>query len=109
MSFSWFSCDKDNGKVVDKTDVHDDGTVHRYSYVVPDEIKKGHGHEKYDSMESFVNGDEPSWKRDKDDERSKNRPWTGNGYELTIDELNEMKEQLINMKINTTIKILMKK
>lgn len=62
--FSWFSAN-DDGEVVAKTDVHDDGEVHRYPYTEEDDITKGHGHIVYPSMEDFIN-DDPSWERDKD-------------------------------------------
>ena len=51
--FSWFSAN-DDGEVVAKTDVHDDGEVHRYPYTEEDDITKGHGHIVYPSMEDFI-------------------------------------------------------
>ena len=65
----WFSCDVDTGEVVAKTEINDDGSVNRYEYTVPDNIKEGHGDKSYESYEDFIN-DNPSFERDKNDEES---------------------------------------
>lgn len=105
--FSWFSADED-GNVVAKTDVRDDGKVHRYTYTEPDDISKGHGHAVYDSLEDFYD-DNPSWERDKDDEKSLDRDWNGNGYNLTLEELKELKRKLLENQYNNSAKLLLRK
>ena len=105
--FSWFSAN-DDGEVVAKTDVHDDGEVHRYPYTEEDDITKGHGHIVYPSMEDFIN-DDTSWERDKDDPNSKDRPWEGNGYTMTVEELKNLKEEILSSKYYTSLKLLLKK
>lgn len=105
--FSWFSAN-DDGEVVAKTDVHDDGEVHRYPYTEEDDITKGHGHIVYPSMEDFIN-DDPSWERDKDDPNSKDRPWEGNGYTMTVEELKNLKEEILSSKYYISSKLLLKK
>lgn len=82
----WFSCDEKSGKVVAKTEIKSDGTVRRYPYTVPDKIKEGHGDTWYDNVNDFMN-DKPKGSRDKNDPKSKNRPWYGNGYGLGINDL----------------------
>ena len=79
----WFSADDETGEVVAKTEIKDDGTVRRYEYTKPDDIKAGHDDKAYDSYEDFLN-DNPSYERDKDDPKSINRRWYGNGYDLTL-------------------------
>jgi hypothetical protein len=106
-SCSWFSANE-NGEVVSKTDIHDNGEIHKYPYTKEDDITKGHGHEVYNNIEDFING-EASWSRDKDDPRSKNRIWKGNGYSLTINELLNIKEELISSRYYTSRKLLLKK
>ena len=105
--FSWFSANED-GEVVAKTDVHENGEVHRYPYTEEDDISKGHGHVVYNSMEDYIN-DDPSWERDKNDPKSKNRPWTGNGYNLTVEDLLYIKEELLSSKYYTSPRLLLKK
>ena len=105
--FSWFSADED-GEVVAKTDVHEDGTVNRYEYTVPDDISKGHGDKWYNSMEDFINDNEIG-SRDKNASESINRPWHGNGYNMSIEDLKELKEHLLKQKFNTTSKLILKK
>lgn len=75
----YFSYDIETGDVVAKTVIHEDGSVNRYEYTVPDDIKGGHGDTWYDSYQDFVN-DEPAGSRDKDDSESINRSWYGNGH-----------------------------
>ena len=82
----WFSCDDETGKVVAKTEIKSDGTVRRYPYTVPDKIKEGHGDTWYDSVDDFMK-DMPKGSRDKDDPKSKDRPWRGNGYDLGVSDL----------------------
>ena len=84
--FGWFSCDEETGDVVAKTDVHKDGTINRYEYTKPDDIKAGHGDKWYDDMKSFIE-DKPSGERDKDAEDSKNRRWSGNGFDLGLSKI----------------------
>lgn len=67
--------------------------------------KEGHGDKYYESLEDFMN-DNPDFERDKDDPESINRPWYGNGYNLTLEELKELKKQLININYYTTKDIL---
>lgn len=85
----WFSCDVETGKVVAKTEIKSDGTVRRYTYTVPDKIKEGHGDTWYDSVDDFMK-DKPKGSRDKDDPKSKDRRWYGNGYDLDINNLEEL-------------------
>ncbi len=104
--FSWFSADED-GKVVAKTNVRDNGTVARYEYTEPDDVSKGHGHKEYENMEKFIE-DKPYYTRDKYTEKSKNKKWHGEGYTLTIEDLIELKEELNNSKLHTTSELLLK-
>ena len=98
MSKGWFSCDDETGKVVAKTDMKKDGTVRRYDYTEPDDISKGHGDKKYDNMEQFLKNN-PSFVRDKNDPKSINRRWHGNGYDLGISELENLSlEELYSLK-----------
>lgn len=80
--WGWFSANEE-GEVVAKTEVKDDGTVHRYDYTVPDQIQYGHGHTEYENMEEFIK-DNPRYVRSKNDPRSYNRSWKGNGYDLDL-------------------------
>ena len=82
----WFSCDVDTGEVVAKTEINEDGSVNRYEYTVPDNIKEGHGDKYYESYEDFIN-DNPSFERDKKDEESIYRYWAGNGFDLGMSEI----------------------
>lgn len=91
----WFSADVDTGDVVAKTEIKSDGTVRRYDYTKPDDITSGHGDKAYSNYEEFVK-DNPSYSRDKDDPRSINRRWHGNGYDLNMDTLDTL--QLENLK-----------
>ncbi|HPE15079.1 MAG TPA: hypothetical protein PLT65_04520 [Bacilli bacterium] len=90
MSWGWFSSNEE-GKVVAKTDVHDDGSVHRYDYTKEDDISAGHGHTKYDNMNDFMNG-KSSWSRGKNDSGSAGRGWKGNGFNLNIDDMDFLDE-----------------
>lgn len=100
--WGWFSTN-DDGEVVSKTECREDGTIHRYEYTKPDDISKGHGHEIFSNMDRFID-DDSSWKRDKNDSFSKDRPWKGNGYDLdesllenlSINELIQYKNSLID-------------
>lgn len=105
--FSWFSANED-GEVVAKTDVQEDGAVNRYEYTMPDHIEKGHGDTRYDSMEDFIN-DISSWSRDKNDPESVDRHWKGNGYNLTIKDLKNLKEEILATKCYTSKRMLLKK
>lgn len=107
-SFSWYGADVESGKVVSKTDVHSDGSINRYEYTEPDCIEAGHGDKWYNDMNDYLN-DNPAGSRDKNDPKSIDRPWYGNGYDISLIELKSMREFLINEKINTTEKILIKK
>ena len=84
----WFSYDIDTGDVVAKTRINDDGSINRYEYTKPDNIREGHGDTVYDTYEDFVN-DNPNkdLSRDKNDEASIYRYWAGNGFDLGINEL----------------------
>ena len=104
--FGWFSANED-GEVVAKTDVSENGEVNRYPYTEEDDISKGHGHIKYNSMEDFLD-DNPSWERDKDDPKSIDRRWNGNGYSVTIEDLKKIKEELLCSKYHTSLKLLLK-
>ena len=83
---SWFSSDSETGKVVAKTDIHNDGSVHRYEYTTPDNIKGGHGHKIYSNYSDYEQ-DKVSWERDKNDSESIGKRWKGNGYDLGVDGL----------------------
>lgn len=85
----WFSADEDTGEVVAKTEIKEDGTVRRYEYTKPDDIKAGHGDKAYDSYKDFEN-DNPSFERDKNDSDSINRRWYGNGYDLALETLKSL-------------------
>lgn len=99
---SFFSYDIDTGDVVAKTDIQNDGTVNRYTYTVPDNIKEGHGDTWYGSVTDFMN-DNPIDSRDKNDPRSIGRDWKGNGY--TFDVLNISNESnLDNVVYTKTLK-----
>ena len=88
--WGWFSADQDTGEVVAKTEVDDNGSVNRYPYTKPDDIKAGHGHEHYANMQDFINGKTDRKARDKDDPESINRSWKGNGYDLALETLNNL-------------------
>lgn len=102
MAWGWFSANED-GEVVAKTDVQDDGTVNRYDYTVPDHIEEGHGDKWYKNMDDFMD-DKPLGSRDKNDPSSINRSWKGPGYDLdisiidglSVEELNYLKYSLNN-------------
>lgn len=105
--FSWFSAN-DEGKVVAKTDVKENGEIHRYEYTEEDNVKKGHGHEVYENFEDMENG-KPIYERDKDADESINRPWYGNGFNVSLNELYDLREKILNDKYYTSIKLLLKK
>lgn len=87
----WFSAD-DDGNVIAKTEIREDGTVHRYPYTEPDDINAGHGHDKWNDLDSYLHNDEKPDKRfrDKNDPDSINRRWKGPGYDLALDVLNNL-------------------
>lgn len=85
--WGYFSCDENTGEVVAKTEQRSDGSVHRYEYTKPDNIKEGHGHSSYNNMSDYLKGDKARTPRDKNAPESKNRPWRGNGYNLGINDL----------------------
>lgn len=85
----WFSADEDTGDVVAKTEIKSDGSVRRYEYTDPDNIKGGHGDRAYSSYKDYEN-DKPSYDRPKDDPKSINRRWYGNGYDLALEVLNNL-------------------
>ena len=87
----WFGSDED-GNVVSKTEIKSDGTVHKYDYTKPDDIQAGHGHVKWNNVSSYLNDNENPDKniRDKNDSRSINRRWRGNGYDLGIYDLESL-------------------
>ena len=93
----WFSCDVDTGEVVAKTAIQDDGTINRYEYTKPDDIKAGHGDIVYDSYDDFVN-DNPNEElsRSKDDESSIYRFWSGNGFNLGINDVDYLSSDFNN-------------
>lgn len=91
---SWFSSDVDTGDVVAKTIINGNGTVNRYEYTKSDNIKEGHGHKWYDSVDDFMN-DNPSGSRDKNSEDSVYRYWSGNGYDLGLQKIEENAKKLI--------------
>ena len=86
---SYFSYDIDTGDVVAKTDIQNDGTVNRYTYTEPDNIRIGHGDAWYNTVEDFMN-DNPSGSRDKDDPASIGRDWKGNGHIFNTSNLDEI-------------------
>ena len=85
----WFSADEDTGDVVAKTEIKSDGKVRRYEYTKPDNIKAGHGDTSYQSYKDFED-DNPDWGRDKNDPKSVNRRWYGNGYDLALEVLSNL-------------------
>ena len=85
----WFSAD-DEGNVVAKTDVQQNGRVDRYPYTKPDDITAGHGHEEYADMDDFMKDKKSRTPRDKDDPRSIGRRWSGPGYDLALEVLNNL-------------------
>lgn len=74
----WFSANS-RGQVVAKTEIHADGTVHRYEYSIPDDIHAGHGHQRYNSLQDFIRNhpEDADWERKRED--SLNRRWKGQG------------------------------
>lgn len=88
--WGYFSCDEDTGEVVAKTEQRSDGTVHRYEYTKPDDIRAGHGHSSYKSMDDYLKGETARIPRDKSAPESKGRPWQGNGYDLGINGLEDL-------------------
>lgn len=46
---------------------------------------------------------------DKDDEKSLDRDWNGNGYNLTLEELKELKRKLLENQYNNSAKLLLRK
>ena len=102
MPWGWFSANED-GEVVAKTDVQDTGRVDRYPYTKPDDITAGHGHTIYDDMDKFLK-DESRWSRDKDDDESIERHWSGPGYNFEMETI----EEIDIPEITTTTKLLLK-
>lgn len=99
--WGYFSCDENSGEVVAKTEVRSDGTVHRYDYTKPDDIKAGHGHKKWDDVDRYVKDNEhpDQTYRTKDAQNSQDRRWYGNGYGLGINSLGTMSiDDLYNLK-----------
>ena len=76
----WFSADS-QGRVIAKTEIHHDGTVHRFTYTVPDKIHEGHGHQKWLSVQDFIKShpEDYDWQRKIDHPDSINRKWKGHG------------------------------
>ena len=103
---SWFVADDDD-KVVAKVDVHSDGTVHEYRYTEADHIEEGHGHYLYKNLDDYEN-DEPLKFRDENSAASKDKEWNGNGYSMSVEDLKHLKEELLNKKYDTSVKLLLK-
>ena len=95
----WFSCDQDTGEVVAKTEIKENGSVRRYEYTEPDNIKKGHGDRWYDNVEKFMNDDFRGERR-KESSKSINRPWKGNGHTFNPQEFIE--EEILEETIEFT-------
>lgn len=76
MSWGWYSYDMDDpdNDCCAKTDIHDDGTVHRYEGTYGD-FGVGHGHAVYDSMDDYLDGSEPDWVRSSYHPSSYGRAW----------------------------------
>lgn len=90
MADTEFFITDEYGNVVGKTNIHPDGSVSRYPYTVPDQIKKGHGHQEWSSIEDYLQDEKPDWERSKDSSKSKDRRWTGPGYDLALEVLNNL-------------------
>lgn len=80
----------DDGQVVAKTEINPDGSVDRYPYTKPDDIKSGHGHQTWGDLDDYLLDKKPDWERDKDAQKSQNRRWRGQGYDLSLEELNNL-------------------
>ncbi|SCH40936.1 Uncharacterised protein [uncultured Collinsella sp.] len=76
MSWGWYSYDMDDpdNDYCAKTDIHDDGTVHRYEGTYGD-FGVGHGHAVYGSMDDYLDGSEPDWVRSSYHPSSYGRAW----------------------------------
>lgn len=63
MGWGWasYDIDDDENEYTSQTDVHDDGTVHRYDSI-DGNWSTGHNHTVYNSMNDFVN-DNSRWNR----------------------------------------------
>lgn len=76
-AWGWASYDVDDDNGADycsRTDVHEDGTVHRYDATNGD-FSNGHGHAGYASMSAFLADDKKDWSRSPSDPDSANRAW----------------------------------
>ena len=54
MADTEFFTTDEHGNVISKTNIHPDGSVSRYPYTTPDQIKKGHGHQEWGSMDDYL-------------------------------------------------------
>lgn len=62
---------KDGGEL--KVSLYSYGTVHRYEYIKPDDIRAGHGHSSYKSMDDYLKDEKARILRDKRAPESKGR------------------------------------
>ena len=90
MADTEFFTTDEYGNVISKTNIHPDGSVSRYPYTTPDQIKKGHGHQEWGSMENYLQDEKPDWQRSKNAKNSQNRRWSGPGYNLALEMLNDL-------------------
>ena len=90
MADTEFFTTDEYGNVISKTNIHPDGSVSRYPYTTPDQIKKGHGHQEWGSMENYLQDEKPDWQRSKNAKNSQNRCWSGPGYNLALEMLNDL-------------------
>ena len=90
MADTEFFTTDEHGNVISKTNIHPDGSVSRYPYTTPDQIKKGHGHQEWGSMDDYLQDEKPDWQRSKNAKKSINRHWSGPGYDLALEVLNNL-------------------
>lgn len=69
-----YDIDNPDSDVVAKTDVHHDGTVHRYDSTDGD-FDKGHGHRVYGDSWTYASDGKPTYDRNPNDPKSVGRKW----------------------------------
>ena len=58
-------------------------------------------------MNDFLE-DDPAWNREKDNPKSMGKKWYGNGFNLTLDELKTLREELIGRQLHTAKELMLK-
>lgn len=72
-----------------------------------DYIEEGHWHYLYKNLDDYEN-DEPLKFRDENSAESKDKEWNENGYSMSVEDLKYLKEELLNKKYDTSVKLLLK-